>query len=216
MGAAAAVSAANIAAMHALLYVGRSEQTFARMQTLHAQRHGDSRDCGEQHASQHGPKTKGYSTGQLRQSEPADKQDDDCQATTSRCLWLPTPPPKYDKHGLERQLSPSLRFISLQREHGRSVLICDDEGVDACVCVALAAMLGRDAADTDWAASNSACSVSAVVHRVKAAARTRLAELSGFHPIAQPTRTALKQVYSFVSWMVSPQSRTSATAGLQI
>lgn len=172
------------------------------MQKLHAPTCSDS---GQQLGSRCTSDSTVATAGRLAQQNAGAKQKDDCHATTSQCLWLPTPPAKLDKHGLERQLPSALQYISLQRRCGRSVLICDDEGVDACVCVALAASLCRDLVDEDCAASSSGRNMSEVVHGVKAAARTRLAEISGCHPTARPTRTALKQVYHYVSWVVAQQ-----------
>ena len=132
----------------------------------------------------------------------------------SACLWLPIRPAKLDKrHGLERQLAPALRFISVQRKRGRSVLICDDDGADACVCMALAAMLCRGLNVEGCETSSGGRSMSAMVHGVKAAARTHLAEISSFHPAARPTRTTLKQVYGFVGGVLTAQPGTHALSG---
>ena len=212
LGAATSVSTANVAAVDALLYLGQREQEFTRLQTLHAQYHGICRNSGEQLTDQHGMEGTISATGQLDQLGADAKQDKDCHGTSRQCLWLATPPPKLDKHGLERQLPAALRFISIQREHGRSVLICDDAGVDACVCVALAAILCRVLYDEGCAARSTGRVMSAVVHGVKAAARTELASISRFHIDAQPSRTALKQVYSFVSRKVASQELRSGTS----
>ena len=184
IGPAAALCAESVVGVNALLYTGQSEQHFARVQRL-LHTAASEPDLGS-------PRS---------QERPSIK---------SQSLWLPTKPAKLDKHGLERQLPSALQFIDLQRKMGCSILLCDDDGVDSCVCVALAAMLCRDPALVGYAASPGPYNMSAAVHCVKTAARARLAEISGSHACAGPTRTTLKQVYSYVArdW-VAQQGRTA-------
>ena len=177
---------------------------------LHRECHGSCHGSEGQLNEQHCANVTVYTARLLAESAAGAKPKEDCHAETRRCLWLPIRPAKLDKHGLERQFPPALRFISLHHSYGRSVLICDDEGVDACVCVALAATLCRDVDVKDSALSTGGRDMSAVVHGVKASARTGLASISGFHPTARPTRTALKSVYSYVGGYVA--SRTGASA----
>ncbi len=216
MGAAAALSEANVDAVDALLYLGQSEQQYGRMQTLLCQCHGTCRGRRQQPGSQHETGTTAddavWPSGQTEAA--CDQHRDACPAEASTCLWLPVKPAKLDKrHGLERCLAPALRFISVQRKCGRSVLICDDDGADACVCVALAAMLCRGLSVEGGDTSIGGRSMSAVIHGVKAAARTHLANISSFHPSARPTRTALKQVYGFVGGVAAAQPDPHALLG---
>ncbi len=215
VGAAAALSEANVDSVDALLYLGQSKQQHARMRTLLCQCHGSCRDSNKQPESQHEGGTAENAIQPSAQVEAAcDQHREGCPAEASACLWLPIKPAKLDKrHGLDRQLAQALRFISGQRKHGRSVLICDDDGADACVCMALAAMLCRGLDVEGCETSSGGRSVSAVIHGVKAAARTHLAEISSFHPSARPTRTALKQVYGFVGGVFAAQPGPHALSG---
>ena len=216
VGSAAAVSDANIEAAGALLYLGQSEQQHVRMRRLLSQCANSCCDSGQQPDSWLGTEAATSGTWPDVQPEAGCQQHMiPCPASASPCLWLPIKAAKLDKHGLERQLTPALHFISVQRKRGRSVLICDDDGADACVCVALAAMLcrGLDLHLEHCGPSSGGRNTSVVMHSVKAAARTHLADISSFHPSARPTRTALKQVYS---WVAAAQPDLHARMSLEI
>jgi hypothetical protein len=184
------------------VYFGQNEEQFVRVQQLRSDAAGRRRplsgDSGElQPQSPLGNHAgAGEATSEL---ESGSTQSQDLLDQRCRSVWLPTKPAKFDKHGLERQLPAALQFIDRQRRLGHSVLICDDDGIDSCVCIALAAMLCCDTAPNGCAAGHGLGDMPAVVHGVKAAARSRLAEISGFHTTSGPTRTALKQVYNYVA-----------------
>ena len=202
VGQAAAVCAGNAGDAGALVYSGQSGMQFARLQQLHSDAigrpHPRSLDGGTLRP-QSPPGDHAGKGGATYEPESGSLQSRNLHGDCCRSLWLPTKPGKLDKHGLERQLPAALQFIDRQRKLGRSVLICDDHGADGCVCIALAAMLCCDTAPNSCTVSHGVSDMSAVVHGVKAAARSRLTDISGFHISSGPTRTGLKQVYSYVA-----------------
>ena len=209
VSAAAALSEANVDAVDALLYLGQREQHYERIRRLVCQCRS-CRGSKPQPDSEHAEMTAAATWPRVQPAAPCVHLTNGSSAEASTCLWLPIKAAKLDKHGLDRQLMPALRFISVGRSHGRSVLICDDDGADACVCVALAAILCRGVDLEHCEPSSGGRNISAVIHGVKAAARTHLADISSFHPSAKPSRTALKQVYSFVGGLASAQRDTRA------
>ncbi|PNH02681.1 tRNA A64-2'-O-ribosylphosphate transferase, partial [Tetrabaena socialis] len=58
-----------------------------------------------------------------------------------RYLHLPVQHCKHERASLGEQLEPALRFLSHHLARGRTVLIHDNNGLDTCVCVAVALLL---------------------------------------------------------------------------
>lgn len=56
-------------------------------------------------------------------------------------LWLPVKGCKIDRQGLQRQLPAALAYLGGHRHMDHTVLICDDDGGDACVCMVVAALV---------------------------------------------------------------------------
>lgn len=107
-------------------------------------------------------------------------------------LWLPVKSSKVDRQGLQRQLPAALAFLEGHRRAGRTVLVCDDDAGDACVCMVVAALACQGKVPRSEGLSYE--QVSARMAGVKATVRKHLAEVSRVYPLARPTRGSLKQV----------------------
>ncbi|KXZ52061.1 hypothetical protein GPECTOR_10g1084 [Gonium pectorale] len=138
-----------------------------------------------------------------------------------RYLHLPVQHFKHSRTSLAEQLEPALRFLSHHLSLGRTVLIHDTNGLDTCVCIAVAALLAcygpcgaqsAEAGGPAWLQSYAGPGAPAGGSPSKDAVRQRLAFVSGCYPPARPTRGMLRQVYNH---FVSPAAAT-ATARVEL
>lgn len=125
------------------------------------------------------------------------------------------PTPKHaqrERLSLRQRLPAAISFIWQHlAEEGRAIFVTCDDGLDASVCVALAAMLlqrSRGGApgkllggDPPEPGRNNSCSASSSGSKrpPKQRVRQQLAALSATYPAAQPTRANLKMVSNFVT-----------------
>ncbi|KAG2445329.1 hypothetical protein HYH02_008795 [Chlamydomonas schloesseri] len=139
-----------------------------------------------------------------------------------RYLHLPIQHFKHHRTSLLDALEPALRFLSHHLSRGHTVLIHDINGLDTCVCVAVALLLAcysptgtssngpitstdADGACATAAAAEDACGLAwaqsykagrGVSEVTKDSVRQRLAWLSAHYPAARPTRGMLRQVFN--------------------
>lgn len=132
----------------------------------------DSHSCSAEPASEHTPSSGGAS------QPPA-------------YLWLPIKSSKVDRQGLQRALPEALAFLEGHRRAARTVLVCDDDGCDSCVCAVVAALACQGKVPCTEELSYE--QLSARMAAVKASVRKHLAEVSRGYPLARPTRGSLKQ-----------------------
>ena len=110
-----------------------------------------------------------------------------------RYAHCPMESSKKRRGAMEAALPAAVGRVEGWRAAGKRVLIHCDDGLDACVCVAICVALRRDAAEAGEApgAPQGGGRVS------KDAIRAKLGLLSRAYPTARPSRGSLKQVFNF-------------------
>lgn len=122
------------------------------------------------------------------QSSTASAGPGPSSSATSRYLWSPIECAKRQRWALGARMGELLAFLARHQRCSRTVLICDDDGLDACVCVAVATLVHSASCD---AAYGGGIAVS------KEYVRQQLATVSAHYPAARPTRGMLKQVFNY-------------------
>jgi hypothetical protein len=94
---------------------------------------------------------------QVQQAQRAQQAQE--QLRRQRYQWLPVRSAKQERSGLRESLPAAMAFMQRQLGAGRTVLVCDDDGHDTCVCVVVAALLAGVGVTQAAGASTAAASV---------------------------------------------------------
>lgn len=114
-------------------------------------------------------------------------------------MWLPIDDSKHDRFSLKRNLNKLLEFLNWHISCGHKVLIHDLDGLDACVCLAVALLLQCQQLSTGAMpqADSSDPSSAGLSPVTKLSVRQKLTMVSAYYPQARPTRGMLKQVFNY-------------------
>ncbi|CAA2967730.1 tRNA A64-2 -O-ribosylphosphate transferase isoform X2 [Olea europaea subsp. europaea] len=111
------------------------------------------------------------------------------------CLHLPIVDSKFDRFSLLRNLPSALDFAKTNLRHGKTLLVCCNNGEDIsiCVCLAIFTLLYTDAGHFDDGNSFKETRLT------KLELRKRLVFICKFAINARPSRGNLKQVFNYLS-----------------
>ncbi|GMH35991.1 hypothetical protein BSKO_03859 [Bryopsis sp. KO-2023] len=154
---------------------------------------------------------------------PSGEENNDAHGELpGRYMWCPIDCSKRDKAALKRKLPAVLEFLSSKLDAGCRVLVHDDEGSDACVCITVAVLLMcfSEKSNTEEAGGSSdlrfcqkfgefdEVSIATARKVTKDAVRRRLGFVTSWYSDGRPTRGMLKQVFNFFFEM----GRTGSTS----